>query len=256
MKASLKLQAMAFMLVAAFLTTGLFACRKIIITDIFTSPVSFFDSYTGGLAYTDDLWLAGGDVIWRIDAVDGQVKEFIDAPGDTIIGLAPGDGHLWAVAAEPDNASELSAHIARLYKLKTTGEVIGSFIVPSVFYPQDIAFDGTWLWLVSGFNGKIYKIDTEGTIVDSFFASGVNPDGLTYDGSHLWVSDSFSSSWISISKLDTSGTVIDSFCVPGVFSFGLACDGENSLWISVIVGSKSLSKIYRARIPDSTIKSR
>ncbi len=64
-------------------------------------------------------------------------------------------------------------------------------------------------------------------VVDSFDAPGICPEGLTFDGTYLWLSD-----WCEekLYKLDPmTGSVVNSFDTPGSDPHGLAFDGTH-LW--------------------------
>ena len=87
-----------------------------------------------------------------------------------------------------------------------------------------------YLWLSDFGTDELYKLTTNGTIVDSFSSPGPSPAGLTWDGEYLWHSDTSPG---EIYKLTTNGTVIDSFNAPGnpspPYPLGLAWDGTY-LW--------------------------
>jgi hypothetical protein len=57
-----------------------------------------------------------------------------------------------------------------------------------------IAFDGTYLWQINrfyqaGVSNQLTKMDQNGNIISSFDCAGMNPGGLTFDGSSLLQSD-------------------------------------------------------------------
>lgn len=51
---------------------------------------------------------------------------------------------------------------------------------------QGITWDGTSLWL-SDISGTIFKVDVSGKVLDSFAAPDVTPMGLTWDGTSFWL---------------------------------------------------------------------
>jgi YVTN family beta-propeller protein len=55
--------------------------------------------------------------------------------------------------------------------------------------PQEVAFDGSHIW-VSNFSSKnVSKIDPE-SLVATTVATGINPQGVVFDGTNVWVVNS------------------------------------------------------------------
>ncbi len=148
--------------------------------------------------------------------------------------------------------------------------LIESFPIDVVFEGcSDLTFDGTHFWALS--SGKIYKLGTEGSIIDTFKTPGNYPRGITYNGTNLLVGDNswgtnkiykletslktilelpgsgnitglskgkggfwcadYKTNAPMIYKIDSSGETTHSFSVNGRSINGLCFDGDN-LWIS------------------------
>lgn len=121
------------------------------------------------------------------------------------------------------------------------GDVVSSFPTSTfdatATNPVGLTFDsftGT-LWLADhGNNGspssqKIYNITTSGALISSFPSPNPSPNGLAFDGTDLWVSDSSSD---LVWKVSTAGVALSSINPPGASPDGLAFDGTN-LWVAV-----------------------
>ncbi|NRA11331.1 MAG: hypothetical protein HRT57_05175, partial [Crocinitomicaceae bacterium] len=97
---------------------------------------------------------------------------------------------------------------------------------------QDIAFDGTYLWVEGVDEYFIHQISpVDGSIVKSIPTSVQKPYGLTFDGACLWLADNQNK---IIQRIDTAnGNVLQSFPTPVLpnnsYPGGLAWDGQN-LW--------------------------
>lgn len=107
-----------------------------------------------------------------------------------------------------------------------TLDVIDSFNAPA-WWPMGLAFDGTHLWCLALNTPNpttIYKLDTDGNVVNTIPSPHGNCEGLAYDGVYLWSSDPIHE---KIYRFDTSGNVVSSFDFPVVG--GIAYDGEH-LW--------------------------
>ncbi|MBW2982135.1 hypothetical protein KY343_04610 [Candidatus Woesearchaeota archaeon] len=89
-----------------------------------------------------------------------------------------------------------------------------------------ITWDGSHLWIVDAQADKVYKVTTFGIIVDTINAPSSSASGLTWCKSYLWVSDSTDD---KIYRMSTDGTVSDSFNTPGDYPYGLGC--ANDYWI-------------------------
>ncbi|MGB7055581.1 MAG: glutaminyl-peptide cyclotransferase, partial [bacterium] len=92
-----------------------------------------------------------------------------------------------------------------------------------------MTWDGTNLWLGSDGLDRIYKMDTLGNVLDSFPAPNTTSTGLCWDGQYLWCADGGT---IRIYKLDpVTGAIIDSIPGPGS---GTSCEGlawmNDTLW--------------------------
>jgi len=134
----------------------------------------------------------------------------------------------------------VTPHIA----LADSTTVVLSFPAPGPS-PQDLAWDGNYLWCVDDSTDSLYKLDpADGSVVLSFPTPGPEPRGLTWDGSYLWCSDNDS---VEIFKLDPSDESAI-FSIPAPFEDfpdvrGLAWDGQY-LWSAYEAGySTSIVKI-------------
>lgn len=76
------------------------------------------------------------------------------------------------------------------------------------FYVYGLAFDGTNLWVENDYDGMIYKLDTLGTVLDSFVEISGSNHGLTWDGSELWCVGDYSSRYLI--KFTPTGSRVDS----------------------------------------------
>jgi hypothetical protein len=118
-----------------------------------------------------------------------------------------------------------------------------------------LAWDAGNLWISEDVIGttniaKIYEIDLNATILESFNAPGksslgARPLGLANDGTFLWSVDFLDG---KIYKLTKSGSVVSSIQAPSGISSGLAWDGNN-LW----VGEWYSRKIYKIKSTDGQI---
>ncbi|MCK4330574.1 glutaminyl-peptide cyclotransferase [candidate division WOR-3 bacterium] len=122
-------------------------------------------------------------------------------------------------------------------------------------YQEDIDLDGRIDYRTT--TDKIVVIpdistdkDT-GDIIHTVPAPGSRCQGLTYDGTNLWVSDYQTDLIYEVSTVD--GAVISSFTTPGNYVEGLAWDGTN-LWASDNGGGPSEpNKIYKLNPSDGTV---
>ena len=107
-------------------------------------------------------------------------------------------------------------------------DLTDSFDTPQNF-PYGLAFDGTHLWVMGQVDTTVYKIDTSGSVVDSFaFPGYISPGDLAFDGTHLWAASTHQE---KIHQVSTSGVLIQTINAPGDTTSGLACDGRY-LWIT------------------------
>ena len=97
--------------------------------------------------------------------------------------------------------------------------------------PLGITYDGTNLWLLIDATpvDKIAKVDSSGTLLDSFDAPGAISGGITYLGAFLWVATSDNDQH-KAHKIDpATGNVTTSVSIPGCCGDigGLSYDGTN-----------------------------
>ena len=56
--------------------------------------------------------------------------------------------------------------------------------------PQEVAFDGSHIWVSNSTSGNVSKIDPEAGVVTGTVATGVDPQGIDFDGTNIWVANS------------------------------------------------------------------
>ncbi|MCD4775468.1 MAG: hypothetical protein K8S15_05375 [Candidatus Aegiribacteria sp.] len=112
--------------------------------------------------------------------------------------------------------------------------VLSSFYSPD-WFPNGLAWDGNYLWLLGGHHDTFYKINTGGTVISHFTPSepgGMNGDGAAFDGTNLWGMFIEHTSYPGeVYEYTTSGTYVSSFMCSEIWQFGMTWDGNN-LWVS------------------------
>jgi hypothetical protein len=158
------------------------------------------------------------------ELVTGVTAQSIGGLGGRIHGITWDGTDLWLSAGSD------------LFKMDTSGKVLGSYSVPEVT-SEGLTWDGETFWVVTTNWGYIYQftLDESGGVpeprVISSFPSpnrtvgGGRYDGLAWDGAALWYSDDF-----NVYRLDTAGNVLSSFALDHEVT-GLAWDGEH-LWLA------------------------
>ncbi|MCX6880437.1 MAG: hypothetical protein NTW21_42525 [Verrucomicrobia bacterium] len=109
--------------------------------------------------------------------------------------------------------------------------------------PHGLAWDGSSLWLSDTLQGKVFQLDTNGTVLSSYNFGPLL--GLAWDGTHLWGVSNSPYPRGTVYEIGATGQVFSSFSPPGDYPSGLAWDGE-CLWIT-IGGSfmGTTGKLYR-----------
>lgn len=127
-----------------------------------------------------------------------------------------GDGYLWVA----DEANR------RLLKMTLKGEILKRLPLRGV-YPEDMTFDGQFLWIADSKTSKIIKISTiDGSPVSEYQSPLKVPTALAWDGRYLIVGGLDnplniveSSERVSILKLDPeSGRVLERVIIPKFLS--------------------------------------
>jgi hypothetical protein len=168
-----------------------------------------------------------GSTIWNVDGynetlyslnrLSGAQVRALTSPLPATTGIAYDGQDLWV-------CSELSVDV---YKINLLNGAIqkrlnlqrGSFTA--------IEYGLGSIWLADIQSNMILRVDPEtAEIISSFPSPGVGVDGLAFDGTDFWISDS---SILTIYQITTDGTVLRAFLSPGQSPRGLAFDGH-FLW--------------------------
>lgn len=201
------------------------------IVDSFRSP----GGYPYGLAWD-------GQNLWNTDprsmriykiSTSGQIIDSFVSPVDNPHDLTWDGQHLWVVDSAR-NESEIC-------KLSAAGQVVDAFYTPAegLNRPAGLTWDGRNFWNAVS-DGKVYKLTTNGQIVDFFEYPEHHPEGLTWDGQNLWGSY-FGNK--RIYKLNAIGQVINFFRSPEDIPHGLTWNGRY-IWNA----DANSDKIYKLEI--------
>ena len=149
------------------------------------------------------------------------VNSFPNPHGTTYAtGLAFMRGVLWAGASSGSTIHRVDAY---------TGAAISTLSGPSI-NARGLTHDGATLWVASWNDNTVYRcIDGNGQVISSFPAftpPAQHPDGITWDGTNLLVSDEAN----QIHWFTPTGMALRSVTVPASGAFnprGLAWDGTH-----------------------------
>ena len=97
---------------------------------------------------------------------------------------------------------------------------------------------GSNFYIGSDYNGKLFQVTKEGTVLDNISTPYNYNHGLAWDGTGFWIAQYYMSAGAKLFKVNTSGVKIDSLQLPALIGGasggvgGIALDG-NSIWFSV-----------------------
>lgn len=119
------------------------------------------------------------------------------------------------------------------------------------FYQQDIAFDGTNIW-IAGQTGVTKLRASDGTNLGTF---PLGPSwGVAFDGANIWVSI-FGGNECCVTKLRASDGpgAANAWTTGNKLALGTSADTTSKVWFTVAKGSRARSSIHReARSPGLT----
>ncbi len=121
--------------------------------------------------------------------------------------------------------------------------VVSSFSIPDLISDGAPGAGGT-LWL-SGYDGKVYQVSTQGTVLTSFM-TGYSNIGIASNGSTLYTTEGDISDGIDVRN--TAGTVLSTIFTGLTPLYGLAYDSSNS---SLYAGSFNF--VYQFNLTGSHI---
>lgn len=220
-----------FRLLGVLLFTALFtsSCYSVKEVDSFYAPDP------GGLGFDGTcFWLAGTEFIWKLSTSGTIIKSY---PSPGVHGIAFADTCFYAISPS-----------GTLYRLDFDMQVLDSFKLDFPILASDLAFDGTNLWLLDFFAENVYKIDTAGNLLDVIDSPCPNPGGLTFDGTHLWISgNSKYSMQTLLYKLTTDGCLIKKMHGPAIMPMGIVVADEY-LWLNAVEYRTKSPKIYKCEL--------
>ena len=144
--------------------------------------------------------------IYVLDGTEGSSwTKYFDSPGSF-----PDKDHYTTphgLTATAENGSdflwisvEFEESPPRLYKMTVRGDTTlatvewydtpESTIIPGEHVLlDDLAFDGNFIWSCSSGEGKIYKHDTNMSVIEQFYSPEEAPSGIAWDGQKFWLSE-------------------------------------------------------------------
>jgi hypothetical protein len=164
------------------------------VQDRCSPPAASFRGY-GGLTFDGTyLWEADsyGGGIYKLRTSDCSVVSEIPSPDESLRGDLAWDGtHLWTAGAPSE----------KIYRIQPSdGAVVAAFDPPGGTVSVGLAYFGESLWVSQ--EGQLLQIHpTEWRVMASFAHSIPKPDGLAWDGQHLWIA-SFSEAMIYVCSMD------------------------------------------------------
>jgi len=126
----------------------------------------------------------------------------------------------------------------RIYKVPLLRLTIFDKVVATVLEvktPQGIAFDGTHIWVINADSYTVSKIDVSSNEIVATISVGESPRGIAFDGTHIWVADK------TVSKIDISTNKIVATVQLEKHPWGIAFDGTH-IWVTDD-GNNTVSKI-------------
>jgi len=134
----------------------------------------------------NNIWVSTiSEKLMQYDTEGKLLRQFL-APGDEANGLAWANGNLYCVSKILNE--NLSTFIYRIDP--GSGVITDSFEITGYGRYEGLAFDGINLLVVESISDELVRIDLEtGEILERIELRQTLPEGITWDGNCLWITD-------------------------------------------------------------------
>ncbi len=107
-----------------------------------------------------------------------------------------------------------------VYAVHGSATVLDSFSTADwSIYPTGLTYDGSNLWLTDSFNNHVFKVTTMGSVLSSFDFSPITPGGISWDGSAFWIIGIPSGSIHNFYHVSTTGSILST--ISGVLNYSV-----------------------------------
>ncbi len=244
-------------------------------------------TWDGSYLYSGLYGTTGPDnIIYQIDPSNGSYTQLCAAPQETSYGLSFDGTDFWstdrtgsytpAIAVEFDYSGNLLSSFdlpatyisgieydagnfwvccyynpdGEIYHLDGTGAILDQFPAPNN-QPWAICKENANLWVADYNANMLYKISTDGTLLESHESQSIKPAGITFDGQYLWYCDGNLGVNSTLYKVDLGGSGTPAINIPiDSHDYGVVTVGDEPTWNMLVenTGTGSL-EISDVQIP-------
>jgi hypothetical protein len=193
-------------------------------------------AWDGTYIYFGEYWSSASDV-YRFDPNTGNSTLICTGPFSAAYGLTYKSPNLVTIS-QPSNSSQPSSAL----EFTMSGTQVSTIALPD-HYMSGIAYDNGDYWVCTYYPdpGKIYHINSSGTVLSQFIPPNTQSWDICLQGSDLWIADFYGN---MIYKVTPTGTVLESHASQGTNPSGIVFDGTY-LWYcdGPLTGNNTLYKI-------------
>jgi hypothetical protein len=237
-------------------------------TDITTYPDA-----TAGLAYTGVTFSTASQASFESDIDWDGTYLYVLERGSTANGrvyryntsgvyqnvswsVASQDNEMQGVVCVGSDFYLCGAQYDKVYKYNSAGVFQSDFSVSTNGRdPNAIAYDGTYLWVLSYYHSTVYKYSLAGVYQNVSFsvvAQDNNARGLAFDGTHFWMSGRQADKLFQYTAAGVFTGFSLSVAAQGTSPYGLTWDGS-ALW--TLDDSSSAAFKYQKQIGVDSVSS-
>ncbi len=182
-----------------------------------TLPVGEMPGSSGGVVFD-------GESVWVANNADWNLSRIRVADNtQRVVRVADGYPHGVVAAA----GSIWTSTIDRVVQIDPSSEAIVGYVDLTGRRPENLAFDGSHLWVGLN-NDRVVKIDPATRTVVATVAVGSKPFGVEFGAGYIWVVNTFGN---SVSKIDPDAAAVVATIPVGTYPF-LGCFGDHFLWVA------------------------
>ena len=235
-------------------------------TDLATYPDA-----TGGMAYAGATFSTAGQLFSEVDIAwdgtyfyaleGGNYAKFCKYSAAGVyqgvsVSVVAQDDEMHGMVCVGSDFYLCGAQYDKVYKYNSAGVFQSDFSVSTNgVNPNAIAYDGTYLWVLSYTNGIVYKYTTAGVYQNVSFsvaAQDTNTRGLAWDGTHFWMSGRQADTLFQYTAAGVFTGFSLSVAAQGTSPYGLTWDGS-ALW--TLDDSSSAAFKYQKQIGVNSVSS-